>query len=139
MNNPPIPGATITFLYYFSMTTLIVLLVMSQGMGVSLNSQIPYQLGISLGLITGVMGAYFNRSVTLTLKIKNPQTFMKQLESTLATLGFENASQVDDYTIYSRAGFSSLFSGKILVKIEPKSAILIGRSRNIKSLQRILG
>lgn len=139
MNEPSTPGATLTFLYYFSMTTLIVLLIMSQGMGVSLNSQIPYQIGISLGLVTGLIGTYFNRSVTLTLNTKQPKTLIRQVEQSLAELGFQKTSQVEDYVIYRKSGLSSLFSGKIFLKPTKNSLICIGRSRNIKSLERILG
>ncbi|MEM8777793.1 MAG: hypothetical protein AAGF26_02745 [Cyanobacteria bacterium P01_G01_bin.49] len=139
MSEPPIPGVTITFLYYFSMTTLIAIFVISQGMGVSLESQFPYQIGILLGLIAGLIGAYVNRSVTLTLTAKNRKTFLPNLEKTLTELGFSQRSQAEDYTIYSKAGLSSLFSGKILLKVEKKSVTLVGRSRNIKSLGQILG
>jgi hypothetical protein len=136
---PQGPNFLVTFLYYFAMTTLIVLLTTSQGMGVSLNTGLPYQLGILSGAIAGLLGAYFNRSATISVAFQNQQTFKQTLEETLAQMGFNQKTQLEDYTAYNKPNASNLFSGKIFVKIEDKSATIIGRAKNLKQIKKAEG
>lgn len=126
------PEFLTTFVYYFVCTTLIVLLVTSQGMGISLESRFPYVIGILVGLVAGAIGAYFNRSVTLATPFEdNPKT----LQKTLLEMGFEPNGQMTDFTIYSKSPFKSLFAGRVLVKIEKDAVTIISRSSTVKRLQ----
>ncbi|NJK47296.1 hypothetical protein HC931_02980 [Candidatus Gracilibacteria bacterium] len=133
------PNFWVVFLYYFSGTTLIVLFVASQGMGMSLDMALPYQMGTLCGLISGIIGAYFNRSVIISLTFPNPKTLVLELDKALAQIGFEQKTQLDDYTIYSQSNtLRTVFSGKIFVKIENNCAQISGRSRYVKRLKDAL-
>jgi hypothetical protein len=133
------PNFWVAFLYYFAGTTLIVLLLASQGMGMSLDMALPYQMGTFCGLISGIAGAYFNRSVTISVTFPNPKTLVRELDKALAQIGFEQKTQLDDYTIYNQSvALRTVFSGKIFVKIEKNSAQISGRSRHLKRLQEAL-
>jgi hypothetical protein len=133
------PNFWVSFLYYFAGTTLIVLLVASQGMGMNLDMALPYQMGTFCGLIAGIIGAYFNRSVTISVTFPNSKTLIRELDKALAQIGFEQKTQLDDYTIYSQSvALRTVFSGKIFVKIENNSAQISGRSRHIKRLKEAL-
>jgi hypothetical protein len=132
------PNFIVTFLYYFSTTTLIVLLIASQGMGMSLQQQLPYQLGTLCGLVAGIFGSYFNRSQTIFVSFQNQKAFTKKLDEALAKLGFEPKDRLEDMVVYSKNSVQTLFSGKILVKIDQNSATIVGRSSNLKRLQNAI-
>ena len=132
------PGFLVTFLYYFSCTIVIVVLVTSQGLGVSLDAALPYQLGSLLGLIAGVIGATVNRSVTLSTSFNNKQLFLHSLNEILSEMGFEESTPREDYLIYQKSSFRTLFSGKILVHLNQNSVTIIGRSSNITQLSQKL-
>lgn len=135
---PQGPNFIVTFLYYFSTTILIVLLVMSQGMGVELNSGTPYQTGVLLGAIAGILGAYFNRSTTISVNFHNQTVFTKTLEQALDDMGFSERENLGEVTLYTKSNLKNLFSGKILVKIEGNLATISGRSNALKQLQQML-
>ena len=135
---PQGPGFLVTFLYYFSSTTLIVIFVTSKGIGMSLETGLPYQFGILFGLVAGLLGAYFNRSATISVSFRNKKTFIKTLDQALSEMGFEKKSQLEEFAVYEKSAIRTLFSGKVLVQIDQNSATIIGRSSNIKRLsQRI--
>lgn len=134
---PTGPGLRFTFLYYFSTTILIVLLVMSQGLGVSLETKYPYQMGILLGIITGVLGAYFNHHSSIEVEIANNKQFKHNLSQILSEMGFEEMTE-EGMMIYRQSSLKNLFSGQIFVKIEKQEATLSGRSRTLKKLQKRL-
>lgn len=128
-----------TFLYYFVCTTLIVLLVISRSMGISLESRFPYVIGILMGLVAGLIGAYLNRSVTFSTTLKgNSKTFKKTFEKTLSEMGFEQSGQMEDFTIYCKSSFKTLFAGRVLVKTEKDVVTIISRSSTVKRLQKQL-
>lgn len=130
------PGYWTTFCYYFSTTALIVLLVSAKGLGLGAQTGIPSSLSISLGLLAGGIGAYFNRSVTLTLDFKNKKIFTATLNNALAEMGFEPKSELDNFIVYQRPTLSNIFSGKVFVEFEPNKATIVGRSANIKRLHK---
>ncbi|MBE9170347.1 hypothetical protein IQ238_23435 [Pleurocapsales cyanobacterium LEGE 06147] len=133
-----VPGFWLTFLYYFSVTNLIVILVVSQGMGIGFNDRLLYQIAVLLGLIAGLVGAKFNRSVTLSAYFSNKKAFSKILNEILSQMGFEPKSQLEDFIVYDKSSWKTLFTGKIFVQIEDSSATIIGRSSIIKKLSQVI-
>jgi uncharacterized protein YneF (UPF0154 family) len=132
------PEFLTTFLYYFICTTLIVLLTISQGMGISLD-RFSYVIGMLMGLVAGLIGAYFNRSVTFSTPLKgNPKTFKRTFEKTLSDMGFELNGQMEDFTIYCKSPLKTLFAGRVLVKIEKDVVTIMSRSSTVKRLQEKL-
>ncbi|WP_206817250.1 hypothetical protein [Chroococcus sp. FPU101] len=128
------PEFLTTFLYYFVCTALIVLLVISQGMGMSLDRS-SYVIGMIAGLVAGLLGAYFNRSVTFSTSFKgNAKTFQRKFQKTLSELGFEQNGQMEDFTIYRK----SLFAGRVFVKTEKDTVTIMSRSSIVKRLQQEL-
>lgn len=132
------PEFLTTFLYYFVCTTLIGLLVISQGMEISLDRFSMLSCG-SVGLVAGLLGAYFNRSVTLSTPIQgNAKIWMKNVQKTLSEMGFEPNGQIEDFTIYRKSPLKTLFSGRVLVKSEKNEMTIISRSSTVKRLQEVL-
>lgn len=125
---PQGPGLLATFLYYFSSTVIIIVFVVSQGMHLSWNAKQPYQLGILVGLIAGLVGAIRNRSLTLSTVFQNRKAFIKTLDETLAQMGFSQKLQLENYWVYKKSSLQTLFSGKVFVQIEHNQATIVGRA-----------
>lgn len=134
-----LPGFWLTFLYYFAVTNLIVAITVSQGMGISWQDKSIYQLGVLLGLIAGLLGAKFNRNITINKDFKNDKTLVKTLNKSLAEMGFQAKSELDDFTVYEKSNFGSIFAGKVFVKIDKnlKCVTIAGRANLIKKLNQI--
>jgi hypothetical protein len=135
-----LPGFWLTFLYYFAVTNLIVAITVSQGMGLSWQDKSIYQLGVLLGLIAGLLGAKFNRNITINKAFKNDKTLIKTLNKSLAEMGFQAKSKLDDFTVYQKSKISSIFAGKVFVKIDKnlKCVTIVGRASIIEKLNQIL-
>ncbi|MCA1991088.1 MAG: hypothetical protein LDL41_03440 [Coleofasciculus sp. S288] len=130
------PGFWATFCYYFTGLTLIGAILASKALGLSLATGMPYRLGMVFGLLGGLVGAYFNRTATLSLEFQNEKTFTTTLNNALAEMGFEQKSELDDFIVYQRPAFSHLFSGSVFVQIEKGVATIVSRSTNIKRLHK---
>lgn len=135
---PKGPGFLPTFLYYFSGTALVTTLLAVKALDVGLNTGIPNQLGLVVGLLGGMVGAYFNRSVTLEVPFKGKKTFLKTLNSALAEMGYEPTSETNEIAIYQRSRLRQLLSGRVFVQIAGNTATISSRSIHIKGLKKRL-
>ena len=138
---PEGPGIAISFLYYFSTTTMIVAFFYSQSLDTSMFSPLPYRYGMVFGVVTGAIGAYLNRSKTISTSFKKSrakQEFSNKLQEALVEMGFEPKSEEEDYTIYGKSSLKSFFAGKIFVQIDKKSAAIAGRATDLKKLSKKL-
>lgn len=116
--------------------TLVVAVLASQVLGLSLTQPLPYRYGITLGLVAGLVGAYFNRSVTFSLEFKNKKAFAKTLNKTLSDMGFEPKSEIDNFVVYQRSALRNIFSGKVFVQIDNGIATIISRASIIRRLRQ---
>lgn len=137
-DSPQTLGFWATFVYYFSSTTLIGALAAAQALHLGLSTGEPYRYGIGLGLLAGLVGAYYNRSVVLEINFTDRDAFLTQLNQTLTNLGFTPHEQLEDYQIYRRSGLSHFFTGSIMVKVADRQATLLSRAANIRRLKRLL-
>ena len=131
------PGFWLTFSYYFAVTNLIVIGIFSQRLGLNWLDPSIYPLSICVGLITGLLGANFNRSVTIEVPFKRKAEFLKILNKELADMDFVATSELENFTVYQKSNFATLFSGRIFVKTEGKTATIIGRASAVKKLESI--
>ena len=130
------PGIAITFLYYFACTNVIIFFIaFTQSNRLGIDESILYQLGLVFGLLTGVLGAKFNRSVTVTASYRKSKNFEKTIQKVLNDLGFITDSQLEEFTVYQIPSFKSLFVGKLFLQIEKRSATIICRSSLVKQLK----
>lgn len=134
------PGFVPTFLYYFVSTTLIGLLVLAQSGAAEGLVFTPYQIAIALGLLAGLLGAYFNSYQTITLPVPNRGVFTQKLNGILSAMGYQEASQLEEFAVYERGSFQKIFSGKLLVQIDKdkKEATIVGRSSRIRQIKQQL-
>lgn len=129
------PGLVATFLYYFTSTAVVITFVMSRSLGLGISTGIPQQVGALGGLLTGILGAYFNRTISFTVPFQNQKQFLKSLEATLTQLGYQQISEEEDVRVYQRSSFNKWFSGRIFVQLENQQATIASRAITIRSLK----
>lgn len=131
------PGIVITFLYYFACTNVIIFLIaLTQSARLGIDESILYQLGLVIGLLTGILGAKFNRSVTITASYRKSKNFEKTIKKLLNDLDFTTDSQLEEFTVYQIPNFKSLFVGKLFLQIEKRSSTIICRASLAKQLKK---
>ena len=130
------PGITITFLYYFACTNVIIFFIaFTQSTRLGIDESLLYQLGLVVGLLTGVLGAKFNRSVTITASYRKSKNFEKTIKKVLNDLGFITDSKLEEFAVYQIPSFKSLFVGKLFLQIEKRSSTIICRASLAKQLK----
>lgn len=134
MMNPP--GLGLTFFYYFTVTNFIVLGLLSRRFEVGLLDHAIYPIAVGTGLIAGILGTTFNRNVTMTTTVKRKAVWLKSLNQNLAEMGFEPQKELEDFTIYQKKAIATLFSGRVFLKFEGKTATIIGRASVIAKLKQ---
>lgn len=132
------PGIAATFLYYFTSTAVIFTLVTAQTVGGSLDG-FPKQIGLLGGIVGGLAGTYFNRTISLSLAQQDPPVTPKQLTQLLETMGYAvtEVDEADQVTVYERSGLSRFLSGKIFVQTGEKDTLVAGRAIHIRALKRL--
>lgn len=133
------PGLVVTFLYYFTSTAVVITFVMSRALGLGVNTGIPQQVGALGGLLVGILGAYFNRTISFTVPFQSQKQFLKELEATLTQLGYQQISDIDsdieNVRVYQRSSFSKWFSGRIFVQLENQQATIASRAITLRNLK----
>ena len=131
------PGIFITFLYYFAYTNVIIFLIaFTQSSRIGVDESVLYELSLVVGLLTGVLGAKFNRSVTITAAYRKSKDFEKTIEKVIKDLGFSPDSQLEEFTVYQIPSIKSLFVGKLFLQVEKRSATIICRASLAKQLKK---
>jgi hypothetical protein len=138
----PGPEAGFTFLYYFSMTIVVVVVAGSQGLNLPVGSVPLYRYGLVLGLLAGGIGTYFNRTTSFEISAPEASALKTQIEQLLTELGFEldadATEQQEDYVVYRRSGLASLFSGKVFIAWRSQTIQIVSRAETLRRLQRSL-
>jgi hypothetical protein len=129
------PGFLTTFLYYFATTAIVFTIVAAKATGLEISTGIPQQLGALGGVLIGLSGAYFNRSMMLTVQFTNRQTLIAELDTLLTPLGFQLRSDEDNILIYARSGLSQWFSGKIFVQLDSPEATIATRASMMRRIR----
>lgn len=133
------PGIAATFLYYFSSTAVVLAFVVSRSLGIGIDTGLPQQFGVIGGLIAGILGAYFNRTVSFTVPVQSQKKFLNELESQLSQLGYEQVAEEEGVYTYQRSSLSKWFSGRIFVQLEEKQATIASRAITVRGLKKQLG
>jgi hypothetical protein len=129
------PSFLTTFVYYFATTAMILTLAFSQATGLAIATGIPQQVGTIGGLLVGLLGIYFNRSVVVTTEFKDRKKFLAELDKILAALDYQLLSEADDIRVYERSGFRKWLSGRVFVKLEKQQATIASRAVHMRRLE----
>jgi hypothetical protein len=129
------PSFLTTFIYYFATTALILTLVISQSTGLAIASGIPQQVGAIGGVLVGLVGIYFNRSVMVTAHFSDRKKFLTELEAILTTMDYKLLTEEEDIRVYERSGFRKWLSGRVFVQLEKQQATIATRAVHMRCLE----
>lgn len=145
------PGIGLTFLYYFSMTVIIVMFVGSRSEAFTFASPELRQYGTLAGLIAGIIGTIINRNVAMVITFQNRTQFQSRLNKKMTEIGFEleeleeetadinsNPESEEEYLSYSRPGLAGKLAGGIYVIMSDRSATISSRAINIRRIRKLL-
>ncbi|KAI9130999.1 hypothetical protein [Acaryochloris sp. CCMEE 5410] len=145
------PGIGLTFLYYFSMTVIIVMFIGSRSDAFTFASPELRQYGTLAGLVAGIIGTIVNRNVTMAITFENRNRFQTRLNQKLAEIGFEPEELEDEitdntadpepegeYLSYFRSGLAGQFAGGVYVLLSARSATISSRAINIRRIRKLL-
>lgn len=139
------PGLWITFAYYFLGTTAIAALLGSRLLpGETSGSALL--LAVPVGAVAGLLGAAFNRTERLSVTVRDPAAFRRDLDRALAELGFEAdptiafdpESEFAGFSAYRRSQLGRWLSGMVLVRTDGTEATLASRASVLRRLERRL-
>ncbi|MEL6764990.1 MAG: hypothetical protein AAFO87_15340, partial [Cyanobacteria bacterium J06607_6] len=82
------PGASFTFLYYFSTAAFITALFTARTLGVGIMTPLPVEFAVAGGAIGSALGVIFNRSSTLTIPVTSPKKFRQEVTRVLGEMGY---------------------------------------------------
>jgi hypothetical protein len=131
------PGVLPTFLYYFTATSLIVGFVTIRGLHLAPETGVPQVVGAIAGLIAGGLGAYFNRTATLTVSVQSKKKFLNQLESTLSQMGYQKTVEEDEVFTFERSA-GTLSPSRIYVQLEGETATIASRARILRQVKQAI-
>jgi|GEM_PF-3843834 len=137
---PAIEGldVKVVFIYYFAWATAITAFTTSQVFHWSLLSPFPYRWGLAVGVVVGVIAAYWNHTTMLALPLANPQQVPPQLQAWLTAHGYALAERHGQVQIYRPAFWQTWFYGTIVLEPLSDRLRLYSRSRTIKQLRQAL-
>lgn len=142
---PQGPGFLFTFVYYTVMATVVATfssapLLFGGRLGLE-----AIETALPIGLVLGLLGAYFNRTASLELTVRSGNDVQTQLEQLLTSWEFvtvDPTTVLGDRTgiqVYERASWRKWFSGRVFVRIERQTATVVSRAGLIRKLERQLG
>jgi hypothetical protein len=94
--------------------------------------------GLIVGLFLGLFIAFFLRGMTATVDVQNPATFVSRLEAATAQQGYYPASRTDEIFIFKPALRTGFLAGRLAVRIDAKTATMVGPKVHVARLQKRL-
>ena len=132
------PGASFTFLYYFSTAAVITALFTARTLGVGIVTPLPTEFALAGGALGGALGVLFNRSSTLTIPVTSPKKFRQEVTRVLSGMGYSLHATEGSVSRYQKANASRFFAGDIYVQPRPDATVFVSRASNIRTLKRRL-
>ncbi|MEL6398168.1 MAG: hypothetical protein AAFR26_03670 [Cyanobacteria bacterium J06626_4] len=132
------PGASFTFLYYFSTAAFITALFTARTLGVGIMTPLPVEFAVAGGAIGSALGVIFNRSSTLTIPVTSPKKFRQEVTRVLGEMGYSLQATEGSVSRYQKANASRFFAGDIYVQPRPDTTVFVSRASNIRTLKRRL-
>lgn len=137
---PAGPSFGLTFLYYFCGTALVTSLLAVKSLGIGLDTGLPNQYGLVVGIVGGLLGALVNRSTSLELPISSRKTFKRELDAALADMGYTEDSEasLDGVLVYCRPFVRQLLSGRVYVLLNDKQVQISSRAVHMGGIKKRL-
>jgi hypothetical protein len=101
---------------------------------------LPFGLagGIFFGLFFGLAMAFFLKGKTATIEVGDKGGFVSRLNVAMAQLGYNPATQADDFFTYKPSFQAGLAAGRISVQLQEGRAVIVGPKMYVKKLLKRL-
>jgi hypothetical protein len=101
---------------------------------------LPFGLGFGIffGVFFGFTMAFFQKGETVTIEVTDRKAFIAQLNVATSQLGYNPATQTDDFFTYKPSFQAGLASGNISVQLQAGQAIIVGSKIRVKKLVKRL-
>lgn len=132
------PGLLPTFLYYFTGTAVILSFVTLKALHIGIDTGIPQEVGAIGGLLAGVLGSYFNRTLSFSVPIQGKKKFRNQLETILSQMGYQQTGEEEGVLIFERSASSGFFSGRVFVQIEGDMMTIASRASTVRRIKKAI-
>jgi hypothetical protein len=129
------PSFLSTFIYYFATTAIVLTAVVSRATGLQIATGLPQQIGALGGALAGLVGVYFNRSVSIVAPFSEEKKFLVELETLLTAMGYQLQAEGDGMRVYARSGISKWLSGRVFVKLEGQAATIASRAVHMRKIE----
>jgi hypothetical protein len=94
--------------------------------------------GLLFGFFFGLVMAFFLMGETTTIKVADKKGFVSRLNIAMAQLGYNPATQTDDFLTYKPSVQAGLAAGRISVQLTEGQAVLVGPKMYITKLRQRL-
>jgi hypothetical protein len=108
--------------------------------GVSITEVLPFGLGAGMffGLFFGLTMAFFLKGETATVFVSDRKAFVSRLNVATSQLGYNPATQTEDFFTYKPSFQAGLAAGRIAVQLFERRAVVVGPKIYVKKLLRRL-
>jgi len=108
--------------------------------GESFADVLPFGLGAGMffGLFFGITMAFFLRGATATVFVSDRNAFVSRLNVATSQLGYNPATQTEDFFTYKPSFQAGLAAGRISVQLFERRAVIVGPKMYVKKLLRRL-
>src|SRR5262249_42835450 len=125
-----------TALPFALMWTLLFAAMQQQSFGEIL----PFGLGAGLffGVFFGLTMGFFLKGESVAVEVADRQAFVSRLNVAMAQLGYNPATQSEDFFTYKPSLQAGLAAGRIAVQLEQGRAVIVGPKMYVKKLLKRL-
>lgn len=98
---------------------------------------LPYGIGCGLwfGVLFGLTMAFFLRGETVSLEAGDKRDFISRLNVATAQLGYNPASESEDFLTYKPSMQAGLAAGRISVQLQGGRAVIVGPRMYVRKLR----
>jgi hypothetical protein len=97
-----------------------------------------FPFGLCFGILTsfssGIIGGFYLKGETATIEVTDRKAFIAQLNVATSQLGYNPATQTDDFFTYKPSFQAGLAGGRISVQLQPEQAFVVGSKMYVKKL-----
>jgi len=87
------------------------------------------------GALAGLVGVYFNRSVSIVAPFSEKKKFLVELEALLTTMGYQLQAEGESMQVYARSGLRHWLSGRVFVKFAGQEATIASRAVHMRKIE----
>lgn len=106
----------------------------------SFGEILPFGLGAGFcfGLLFGLTMALFLKGETATFQVADKKGFVSRLNVVMSQLGYNLATQTDDFFTYKPSFQAGLAAGRISVQLQEGQAVVVGPKMYVEKLLKRL-